>query len=295
MTFPFSLTGFTFGTESPARLLRPASDGFDRSSVFAALNSLACVDAEDVAGGLVLASPEAPVSEWGGISTGLPAHRTSRATWMLRVKTVADEALWADNTTGPLDDEPGTSPLHPATLLLRARPLGLSEAAVRRMGQDLVDPLHAVPVSAGVGELPAGGRALFSLADPDARIVTVKRSLDGASIVARVEDQDGTSRDIALRSSVLGLASATSAGLVDEQPIAALAMAGGDVLVPVTPFGTTTISATPSMPAPPTLLFVKKNATADGVDLDWQDGSPRFRVLRSLRRDLSGRQRDRCG
>lgn len=288
LTFPLALSSFRFGTESPARFLRPDEDGFERDQLFSSMNSLAAVDAEDATGALILASPEAPLSEWGGISNMIARHRTDRGLWMLRVKNVADEALWEDQTIGTHDDEPGLPREYPVTVRLRTRPAGLSEGEIRRRGRALVDPLRAVFVPAGSGELPAGGRALFASPDPGARVVTVKRSADGASLVARLEDMEGASRDAALLARVISLESPAIAGLVDEQPVAPATVTGGGVLVPLRAHGTTTIAGTPVPRASPTLLFVRKDPAADSVELTWEGGTPGYRVLRSLRRDLAG-------
>ncbi len=284
LTYPLALTNFDFATESPARLLRPATDGFARDGLFAQLNTTACLDVQDAAGGVILASPETMVSEWGGISANLGAHRTGAATWFLRVKSVADEAEFEGGIVGPMDDEPGLGPLYPATVLLRASGPS-SEAAVRRAGHDLVDPLRATWIDRGDGTWPAGGRALLACDDADARAFTLKRAADGAW-VARIEDTAGAARDVRV-GSLLTLANPEAASLM-EVPAGPLALDAGRVVVPLVPFGTTTFRVRATDDVAPIVLMVTKDVPAAEVVLTWTGGKPAYRVLGSLRADVSG-------
>jgi hypothetical protein len=285
ITLPFSLAGFDFATESPARLLRPASDGFARPATWATLNSTGVVAAEDALGTLVLASPEHVVSEWGGISFMLLSHRTDRAHCFLRVKAHVDEAEWDDGTIGPIDPEPGTSPLYPATVRLRALPPGADDATLRRAGLEMVEPLRARYVLPAAGALPAGGRPVFTANDLQARLFTVKRSDDGTSLVARLENLSGSSSGPAL-SSVFELSEAVECSMQEEAG-AALPMVGGSVQVPLGAHGTTTVRVRATAAFAPTLLKVGKDEARRDVLLSWTGGVPAFRVLRSLSRDVA--------
>ena len=68
----------------------------------------------------------------------------------------------------------------------------------------------------------------------------------------------------------------------------ALAMAGGEIEIPLTPFGTSTVRFGASFNYAPIVLKVRKDPAAGDVILEWTGGPGPYRVLRSLERDLSG-------
>ena len=283
LTFPFALRDFDFATESPARLLRPVTDGFARTSTFAQVNTLACLDVEDAAGAVVLASPDTVVSEWGGISQGVPAHRTSQATWFVRVKSVADEAEFEGGAVGPMDDEPGTSPIFPATIVIAPRGAA-SEADVRNIGQDLVEPLHATWVAGATGTWPRGGRAIVGTGATgpgggSGAMFTLTRTADGA-LLGRVEEREGAATD-ALVGTILDVTSATLA-TPQGDPGAPLAPAGDRWSLPQAPYGTTSFRLQARDACTPVLLRVSRDDRLGRVVLDWTGGVRPWRILGSL-------------
>ena len=275
LTFPFSLRDFAFATESPARLLRPATDGFARTSTFAQVDMPGCLDVEDAGGALVLASPDTMVSEWGGISQLVPAHRTSAATWFVRVKSVSDEATFEGGITGPMDDEPGTSPLFPATVVLQPRGAA-AEQDVRALGRELGEPLRATWVAGPGGAWPRGGRSMLSAGG---EMFSLLRAPDGA-LLGRIQDASGAAHDTFVRT-IFGVTSAESATLSGDA-VAPLAPSGGAWLMPVQPYGTSCFRLQATDAATPVLLRVGKDERMGRVVLDWTGGVAPYRILGSL-------------
>ncbi len=283
-TFPFDIHDFEFRTETTAKFLNPPSDQFDRASLFpnhVVEHSIAFWDSSV---GILSSSPETSCEDFERMANTALTFPTTDATLFHRVKVKSDETQFADDSIGPYEAEPDTSPQYEIFHYFRADAPAFQDSESMRFGAETCDMMPSKYLSSQSGSLSQAEKSFFSVDSGNVFLYTVKKSEDESGYILRMLELDGLSTTIYIDSSLI-LSNPLKVNFFEEggEP---LTLEQGRVVYALSPYETVTIKVNTEVPAPVD-LGVSKDYENDAIHLNWSGGKIPFTVKRSLTPDFS--------
>ncbi len=283
-TFPFDIHNFEFRAETTTKLLDPPAEQFDRSALFPHHVVEHAIAFWDDFFGIISASPETSCEDFERMANTALNFPTSDATLFHRVKTKSDEAKFEDDTIGPYEAEPDTSPLYEVFHYFKSGPPGFQDSESVRFGAEHCEQMPSKHISPQSGLLPGIERSFFSINSDNVHLYTLKKAEEGSSYVLRLLELDGSATTVYIDSSLI-LSNPLKVNFFEEggEP---LTLNQGMILLDISPYETVTIKMDVAVPLPISLQAIK-NFDIDAVHLFWTGGKAPFSVKRSLTADFA--------
>ena len=282
VTLPFDIHAFEIRTETTTRFLNPLADGFPRDTVFDWHNVEHTLAFHDALRGVLYAVDSVDAHSFERYSTFPPpswAH--ANALVISRLDDKSDEYQFADNSVGPYEIEPGTSPLYRSTHVIRATAPSFDPAEASRFGFEALNAPATRLLAHRPGNLPDDTASFFSVDPPGVLLYTVKNAEDGPGVVFRLTELAGAPATATIASSVLTLSSPERIRQNETGTGTPLATSGGGIVVPLAPFETATVRASAAPGWAPVVLTVDKDAASGTVELRWTGGVAPYTVRRA--------------
>jgi hypothetical protein len=283
-TFPFDIHDFEFRSETTSKFLNPPSDQFDRTSLFpnhVVEHSIAFWDSSV---GILSASPETSCEDFERMANTASTFPTTDATLFHRVKSKADEAKFDDDSIGPYEAEPDTSPQYEIFHYFKADTPNFQDSESMKFGAENCDMMPSKYLSSQIGSLPRTDKSFFSADADNVFLYTVKKSEDESGTILRILELDGLSTTVRIDSSLI-LSNPLKVSFFEEggEP---LTLDLGRVVCDLSPYETVTIKVNTEVPL---LLNLEasKDYENDAVHLFWSGGKAPFTIKRSQTADFS--------
>jgi hypothetical protein len=283
-TFPFDIHNFEFRTEGETKLINPLADQFDRPSHFTNHAVEHSISFWDDSVGVISTSPEVSVEDFERMAWSMPAFPTTDATLFHRVETKIDEAKFDDDTIGPFEEEPDTSPLYTTYHYFKTASPGILDSESMRFGAENCETMPSRYLSTQSGSLPSKEKSFFSIDSDNVFLYTVKKSEDESGYTLRLLELDGLSTTVRIDSSLV-LSNPLKTDFFEEGG-ESLSLDKGMIVYDLSPHETVTIKVNAAVPLPLN-LEASKDPANDTVHLYWSGGKTPFSIKRSLSPDFS--------
>ncbi|MBC7185631.1 MAG: T9SS type A sorting domain-containing protein, partial [Calditrichaeota bacterium] len=225
--FPFAMTNFNTYLEGPHGFWNPASDhlpGAPRG--WFALQHGGCVT--DGTYRIVWALRETFTVEFERPHGVEASFAPSEATLLCRFIKKEDEGRFEGGSVGPIDAEPGTSPLILSAFAFAGDSGGFDPVAVAQFVWSFNTPLFGCQVPHNDNGLLSAAVASFLWCDqPQVMVVNLKQAHWGGGTIVRLMELSGQPAEVTLRSDVLRISAATITDGVEHDRTAAAVHAGG--------------------------------------------------------------------
>ena len=282
VTLPFDIHDFEIRTETTTRFLDPLADGFPRDSVFDWHNVEHTLAFHDAQRGVLYAVDAVDAHSFERFSTLPPlAFAHGNALVLSRLDDKSDEYQFADNSVGPYEIEPGSSPIYRSTHVIRATGPSFDPAAASRFGFEALNAPSARLLAHRPGNLPDASASFFSVDAPGVLLYTVKNADAGAGIVFRLTELTGAPSTATISSETFSLSAPERIAQNENGPGTPLSISGGGIVVPLAPYETATVRAAAANAWAPIVLTVDKDVQAGTVKLHWTGGVAPFTVRRA--------------
>jgi hypothetical protein len=282
VTLPFDVHDFQIRSESTTRFLNPLGDGFSRDTVFDWHNvehTLAFYDGQK---GALYAVDAVDAHNFERFNTfPPPAWSHGNALLLSRLFDKSDEYQFADGSIGPYEIEPGSSPIHRSTHVVRATGPSFDPAAASGFGVDALDALETRLLARRPGNLPDAAASFVGVDLPGVLLYTVKNADNNDGLVLRMTDLTGVAATARIDSQTFTLSAPLRIAHNEAAGGAPLSMSGNGVLVPLTPFETATVRVHATKSWAPIVLAVDKDVAAGTVKLRWTGGVAPYTVRRA--------------
>lgn len=225
--FPLAMRNFAAYLEGPHGFWNPATDhlpGAPRGAF--AIHHGGCVT--DGHYRIVWALREPFVVEFERFHGLEPSFDPATATLICRFIKKEDEGRFAGGSVGPIDAEPGTSPLIVSAFAFSADSGGFDPVAVATLIWSFNTPLVGHEVQRNDdGRLSAAAASLLRSSDPRVMVVGLKRAHWGGGAIVRLMELCGQGAQTTLSSEVFHIGSAVITDGVERDVTSAAVDAGG--------------------------------------------------------------------
>jgi hypothetical protein len=260
ITFPFALGPFSAYIDWQGRWGTPVADNLPASEIpyFVVHHG---GEMNEGAYGVRWASPEAMVWEWDQINAFGKTFAPHSSSVLARLIKKEDEAQYKNTGVGRFEQEPGTSPQYPFTVVLGAHAGGFDPVGASRFGWEAVTPLRAARVDVPQGGMLPGPRAtLFDAGDPAVQILTARPAERAPGWIVRLANVSSGPLSTTLGSSAFVVTSAEKTDLVESSAVP-LPITDGRAQVTLRPWDI--VSVRIGLALRPTAVADRKGTTRD--------------------------------
>jgi len=241
-TFPFNLSNFSVKLEIANAFLTPEADNIPDANVayFTTQHGLEMFQADF---GVTWASKETFVHEFEGINLYATTFSPSEATLVSRFLKKEDEGQFVGGTVGPIEQEPGASPILVHTYSFTTHAGSFNPVNTSQFVWAHSNPLLAKETSSNPnGSLTSPSMSFFNVNSSNVMITNVKQANFGGDYIFRLQEIEGTQTTVKLDSPYFNISQPMLTNSVEED-IEELPIELGTVVILIKPFETITIRA----------------------------------------------------
>ena len=239
-TFPFNLSNFNVKLEIANAFMTPEVDNLPDANVayFTTQHGLEMFEADY---GITWASKETFIHEFEGINLYATTFSPAEATLVSRFLKKEDEGKFIGGSIGPIEQEPGASPILGHTYSFTSHAGPFDPVNTSQFVWAHSNPLLAKETSSNPdGVLTSPSMSFFDVNSSNVMIVNVKKANFGDDYIFRLQEIEGMQTTVKLNSPYFNISQATLTNNVEED-IEGLPIEGGDVIASVNSLGTITI------------------------------------------------------
>lgn len=239
-TFPFNLSNFSVELEIANAFLTPEVDNIPGAAIayFTTQHGLEMFEADY---GVTWASKETFVHEFEGINLYATTFSPTEPTLVSRFLKKEDEGQFKGGTTGPIEQEPGASPILVHTYSFTTHAGSFDPVNTSQFVWAHSTPLLAKETSSNpTGVLTPPSMSFFNVNSSNVIILNVKQANFGDDYIIRLLEIGGTQTTVKLNSPYFDINQAMLTNNVEED-IEELPTEGGEVIALVNSFETMTI------------------------------------------------------